>query len=181
MFELFDEEEQDFSWKAVGNIEGGRENLGTEMPVMIYRLFQYSVKDVLRKKYGKEEAANIFRMAGELTGTELANNELDLSLPFGEFVAGLQKYMEDIKMGVLRIEKYDEETGHAVITIGEDLDCSAMPITGDTVCNYDEGLLAGILKCYTKRNYNVKEIDCWATGARVCRFEAKVTESDAAM
>ena len=56
----------------------------------------------------------------------------------------------------------------------EDLDCSSLPITGETVCNYDEGFLAGILKVYTKKEYVVTEVDCWATGSRVCRFEASV-------
>ncbi|MFV0314438.1 MAG: V4R domain-containing protein, partial [Anaerotignum sp.] len=49
--------------------------------------------------------------------------------------------------------------------------------TGETVCNYDEGFLAGILKEYTKKEYVVTEIDCWATGSRVCRFSALCKEN----
>ncbi|MEG2770239.1 MAG: 4-vinyl reductase, partial [Oscillospiraceae bacterium] len=78
------------------------------------------------------------------------------------------------KVGILRVENFDEKTGAAVLTVGEDLDCSGLPITGETVCNYDEGFLAGVLKEYTNNDYIVTEVDCWATGARVCRFEAFV-------
>jgi predicted hydrocarbon binding protein len=51
------------------------------------------------------------------------------------------------------------------------LDCSGLPISGDTVCFYDEGFISGILSLYTGRKMKAAEIDCWATGARTCRFE----------
>ena len=54
--------------------------------------------------------------------------------------------------------------------MSEDVDCSGLPVTGKAVCNYDEGFIAGILKVYTDKDYLVEEIDCWSTGARVCRF-----------
>jgi predicted hydrocarbon binding protein len=173
MLNLSDEPE-DFTWNAIGDIKEGRENLGEEMPVLVYRLFQYTMNDVLTKRYGAEEAANIHREAGVVAGTEFAKNVLDLSLPFNGFIAHLQEKLLTLKIGVLRIEEFDKETGRGIFTVGEDLDCSGLPVTGETVCFYDEGFLAGVLGSYTKKTYNVKEIDCWATGSRVCRFRAEV-------
>jgi predicted hydrocarbon binding protein len=71
------------------------------------------------------------------------------------------------------MEKLDNETGEIVLTVGEDLDCSGLPVTGETVCSYDEGFLAGVLEAYTGTAYNVREVDCWASGARVCRFKGR--------
>ena len=68
------------------------------------------------------------------------------------------------------MEKFDSSTGHVVLTISEDLDCSGLPVVGETVCNYDEGFLAGILKSYTKKSYQVVEVDCWATGSRAVSY-----------
>jgi predicted hydrocarbon binding protein len=169
-----DKEDSGFSWESLGDIQEGRENLGEEMPVLVYRLFQYTMNDVLTKRYGAKEAANIHRESGLLAGTEFAKNVLDLKLPFNEFVAHLQEKLLSLKIGVLRIEEFDSKTGKAILTVGEDLDCSGLPITGETVCFYDEGFLAGVLNSYTKLNYDVREIDCWATGSRVCRFKAEV-------
>ncbi len=175
MFKLFDEtDENQFSWESIGDITEGRRNLGLEMPVFVYRLFQFTIKDALSKKYGNEETIEIFRKAGELAGIEFANHMLDLTLEFNDFVASLQKLLEESKIGILRIEEFDANTGQAVLTVSEDLDCSGLPVTGETVCNYDEGFLAGVLKAYTKQSYIVTEVDCWATGSRVCRFEARV-------
>lgn len=79
---------------------------------------------------------------------------------------------EEFKIGVLRIE----ETGKMVLTISEDADCSGLPAIGETVCNYDEGFLAGVLTAYTGKPYDAVEVNCWAAGDRVCRFRAEVAE-----
>ncbi|MFV0504685.1 MAG: V4R domain-containing protein [Lachnospirales bacterium] len=175
MFKLFEEkDESKFTWDSIGEVKVGRSNLGLEMPVFVYRLFQFTIKDELSKRFGKDVANDIFRNSGFLAGKEFANNVLDLELGLDEFIADLQQVLEINKIGILRVELLDLENGHLIVTIDEDLDCSGLPITNETVCTYDEGFLTGILQVYTKENFVVKEIDCWATGARVCRFEGKV-------
>jgi len=156
--------------------ENGRENLGTELPVAVYRLLEYSIREELTSRLGKEEQIEIFRSAGYRAGTYFAEKYLDSSLELSEFTAQLQKRLEEFKMGVLRIEKFDEETGKMVLTVSEDADCSGLPLLGETVCNYDEGFLAGILTSYTGKPYNAMEVNCWATGDRVCRFRADIDE-----
>jgi predicted hydrocarbon binding protein len=169
-------EEKDFSWSMIGNIAEGRRNLGEGMPVMMYRLFQYSLRSELSRRFTEDTARELFRKAGELSGREFALHMLDLTLPFNDFLASLQNSLEVHKVGILRIEKFDPRTGDIVLTVGEDLDCSGIPVTGDQVCNYDEGFLSGVLREYTGKDYLVKEVDCWASGARVCRFEANVDQ-----
>lgn len=178
MFRVYENDDDNrFEWGAIGNVSEGRKNLGDQMPVMIYRLLQFTIKDVLQNRYGKETMIDIFRSAGELAGREFSKNMLDLTLPLNDFIAQLQNALAVNEIGILRIEKFDPETGAATLTVSEDLDCSGLPITGETVCNYDEGFLAGVLKEYTKKDYIVTEVDCWATGSRVCRFEAAVQEA----
>ncbi|WP_367569248.1 V4R domain-containing protein [Lacrimispora sp.] len=163
-----------FTWKSLGNIKKGRGALGEEMPVLVYRLMQYTLLEVLTKAHGKDQGNEYFRQAGYLAGLEFAKNVLDLKADFGTFVANLQKKLRELKIGILRMEVFDEATGEIVLTIGEDLDCSGLPITGETVCYYDEGFISGILETYTGKKYNVREIDCWANGDRVCRFRGEI-------
>ena len=163
-----------FTWDSLGNIKKGREALGEEMPVLVYRLMQYTMLDVLSKAYGDKRANEHFREAGYLAGTEFARNILDLKVEFNSFVAALQKALKELKIGILRMEEFDEATGEIVLTVAEDLDCSGLPITNETVCYYDEGFIAGILEAYTGKPYNVREIDCWANGDRVCRFRGTI-------
>ena len=149
---------------------GDRGNLGNELPLVVYRLMEYSLREQLSEQFGESEQIRIFRKAGYRAGVYYTKNILDASLPLNKFIAMLQKSMEELKIGILRIESIDEETGEIVLTVAEDADCSGLPLLGETVCNYDEGFISGILTTYMGKEYSAVEVDCWATGDRVCRF-----------
>lgn len=151
-----------------------RGNLGSELPVMVYRMLEFSLKDELIRRYGKEEQIDIFRHAGRAAGEYFAHNFLNLTQPLDKFASELQNRLRELKIGVLRIEDIDESTGKMILTVSEDADCSGLPVRGETVCNYEEGFIAGILSAYSGKTYTAMEIDCWATGDRVCRFRAEV-------
>ena len=173
---FFGDERRRFTWNDLGDIDLGRGALGGEMPVVLYRLMQYTLIDVISEELGQEKANEFVRSAGRLAGEEFAKNILNLTLGFDDFLAHLQEQLKLLKVGILRMEEFDTESGEIVLTVEEDLDCSGLPVTGETVCVYDEGFLDGILFSYTGKRYNVKEIDCWATGDRVCRFRGALAE-----
>jgi len=159
-----------FSWNKLGDIKEGRGDLGVEMPVVVYRLMQYTMLDVLSKAYGLKQANEHFRAAGYLAGVEFAKNSLDLELDFNNFISDLQRALKNLKIGILRMEDFNTDDGQIILTVGEDLDCSGLPVTDENICIYDEGFIAGILETYTGKKYDVHEVDCWASGDRVCRF-----------
>jgi hypothetical protein len=76
----------------------------------------------------------------------------------------------------LRVEKADLEQGVFVLTVSEDLDCSGLPELDYEICVYDEGFIAGVMESFTGESFKVKEIDCWCTGDRTCRFTAEIVE-----
>lgn len=156
--------------------EDCRSNLGKELPVIVYRLLEYSLKDELIERFGKETQIDVFRQAGRKAGEYFARKLLDMNQPLDQFVSQLQAKMQEMKIGVLRIEDVNEESGRIILTVSEDADCSGLPVLGETVCNYDEGFISGILSLYSGKPYTAVEVDCWATGDRVCRFHANVEE-----
>lgn len=159
-------------WKQLGDIHEGRPNIGQEVPVLVYRLMQYTIRDIIEEDFGDVSAKDIYRRAGYRAGVLFAQNVLDLSGDFDFFVANLQKTLLQQKIGILQIEEADMENQRLILTVSEDLDCSGLPIKGETVCDYDEGFIAAILEVYTGNKFYVVETDCWATGDRTCRFEA---------
>jgi uncharacterized protein len=169
---MFKNELYRFQWKDLGDIEGGRPNLGNLMNVAVYRLMQYTLRDVLNQHLSVEKATEVLREAGRLAGTEFCKNVMNISLPFNEFIAELQEKLLSLKIGIFRIEKTDFNKMEFIMTVSEDLDCSGLPPANETVCEYDEGFIAGILGTYTGREFDAREIDCWASGERTCRFRA---------
>ena len=164
------ESHNDFQWEKLGNIKEGRGDLSEEMPVIVYRLMQYTMLDVLSKELGSGRADECFRRAGFLAGSEFAKNILDLDVDFNNFILNLQNKLKELKIGILRMEDFNVENGEITLTVGQDLDCSGLPVTNENVCIYDEGFIAGILEVYTGKKYDVREVDCWASGDRTCRF-----------
>jgi uncharacterized protein len=164
-------ESYQFRWADIGDIELGRPNLGNGMNVAVYRLMQYSMRDVMIKMLSVEKANEVLCEAGRLAGREFCLNVLDRTLPFNEFISQLQEKLLSLMIGILRIEKSDLERMEFILTVEEDLDCSGLPVVGETVCEYDEGFIAGLFETYTGRRFEAREIDCWASGERVCRFK----------
>ena len=169
-----------FQWKDLGDISLGRPNLGTSTSVAVYRLMQYTLRDVLITRYDPETTSEILREAGKLAGTEFCRNVINTGLDFNGFVADLQRKLKELSVGILRVEKSDLAKMELVLTVSEDLDCSGLPVIEETICEYDEGFIAGVLQVYTGREFTVREIDCWASGERTCRFAAKPTEKNVA-
>lgn len=158
--------------------KNSRGNLGAELPVLVYRLLEFSLKSELTRRFDKETQIDIFRCAGREAGEYFAQKMLNLDQPLDQFVNELQMKLQELKIGVLRIEHVDEESGKIILTVSEDADCSGLPILGETVCNYDEGFIAGILSVYSGKQYTAIEVDCWATGDRVCRFHADIEDEN---
>ena len=172
------ERKYEFFWGLLGNLDVGRPNMGPYTRVEVYRLMQFTFRDVLERRFGTEVADEIFFEAGKLAGTSFYEQYLADASSFNELVKRLQSSFEELKIGVLRIESVKEDPLEITLAVGEDLDCSGLPELDYEICTYDEGFIAGILGMAYKKEFSVKEIDCWCTGDRTCRFLAKASPTD---
>ena len=167
-------QELQFKWKMLGNLAEGRPNLGLTTDVSVYRLMQFTLRDVLIRDFGVEATTRVFFDAGKSAGIQFCENLIDKNLSFPDFISALQGVLSQLRVGILRVEKADVENLEFTITVAEDLDCSGLPVSDEEICTYDEGFIGGILQAYTGREFSVTEVDCWCSGDRVCRFEAKL-------
>ncbi len=163
-----------FSWELIGDLALGRPNLGPSTRLEVYRLMQFTFRDVLEQHYGTEQTDQLFYQAGHLAGTEFYRQYLSEIKEFNAFIKSLQSSLKDMGMGILRVEKADVAQGSFILSVSEDLDCSGLPELHYEICTYDEGFIAGLLESFTGHQFKVKEIDCWCTGDRTCRFSAEL-------
>ncbi len=169
-----EERKYKFSWDLIGDIEQGRPNLGPTTRVEVYRLMQFIFRDILEENYGAEKTDELFYMAGKKAGEEIYNQFFQEAKDLNTFIVMLQKFLKDMSIGILRVEAADEENGSFTITVAEDLDCSGLPELDYEICTYDEGFISGLMESFTGKPFKVKEIDCWCTGDRTCRFTADI-------
>ena len=154
----------------MGDIGQGRLNLGSQMDVETYRLMQFTLRDVLEARFGTEETDRAFYEAGELAGQEFYKRYIEPVSSADEFISKLQHLLKEKLIGVLRIEEEDIAEGRVVLTVGEDLECSGLPELDYETCVYDEGFISALFCSYTQMPWRAKEVDCWTTGSRTCRF-----------
>jgi len=168
-----------FSWNdAVGvDINNVRSGLGDSTKVAVYRLFQFTLRDVIERQYGTEAVDKLFFDAGVLAGKAFFEQYCQNITDPADLLRTIQNQFRDLGIGVVRFEKADVVAMEFQLTVDEDLDCSGLPDTADHICIYDEGFIKGILDSFTGLDFTVSEIDCWCSGARTCRFRGHLTKN----
>lgn len=166
----------EFSWDLVHPPidENPRPSLGGNTSLESYRLFQFTLRDLLEQKYGTETADTLFREAGAMAGRAFFERYCSKAKDIGELANTVQTLFKELRIGIVRFEKVDPELREVQLTVDEDLDCSGLPDTDEQICVYDEGLIQGILEAFTGKKYSVREVDCWCTGERTCRFRGQL-------
>lgn len=162
-----------FNWDVISNnVDVARPMLGATTRVEIYRLFQYTLRDVLEQYYGSAQADNLLREAGVMAGTEFFSKFCKDATDLNSLFKAVQDNFKELGIGIFRVETVDTETMRFTVTVDEDLDCSGLPDTDEQICVYDEGFIQGILESFTGKDFSVEEVDCWCAGSRTCRFNA---------
>ena len=173
---MFREErtEPKFDWSWLGDVREGRPNLGTMTEVTTYRLMQFTLRDTLIRYLGVEKADRAFYEAGEEAGRVYYDHVITKKGSLNDFIANLQETLKTLRIGVLKVEKADLDKLMFTLTVAEDLDCSGIPVCSEQICTYDEGFIAGLVSQHTGKKFIAKEVDCWCSGDRVCRFDVRL-------
>ncbi len=115
-------------------------------------------------------------MSGLLAGKEFFKQYCTDVKDIPSLARIVQEQFRSLGIGIVRFEVADAQSMTFQLTVDEDLDCSGLPDSEDHICIYDEGFIKGILDSFTGKNFSVREIDCWCSGARTCRFRASLAE-----
>ena len=159
-----------FSWGRMGDIKAARPTMGEDMKIIVYRLLQQSLMDILVRNIGTVKADHFFIESGRMAGYELAMHNLVLEQSPEDFFKQLSEIIYELKIGIFTLESYNSDTGELSIAIANDLDCSGITSQNKALCKFDEGFLSGLLGAFTGEDYDFREVDCWGQGEGTCRF-----------
>ncbi len=115
------------------------------------------------------EAETIHYAVGQTLGKNFEH--LFLSKEEGALMGELAAFWKQHGFGHID----DLKLGPDVITfkVYECFECSHLPDLGRPVCKLDEGFLTTIFESKFKKHYEVKELECFATGKDYCKFQVK--------
>ncbi len=111
------------------------------------------------------DAKPALRLTGREIGKELAK-QIKATAP-KDLLKELANFWETHRMGHLVLTR--AELPYEIV-IENCYECGGMPDVGTTLCSLDEGLISAILDEKLGVKSTVKELECWGTGYRHCRF-----------
>ncbi len=95
----------EFNWGLLGNIQEGRPILGQFTRLEVYRLMQFTFRDVMENRFGIKVADEEFCDAGYMAGKAFFEYFIGKIPDFSEFIRKLQMSLLDMGIGILRVEK----------------------------------------------------------------------------
>ena len=106
---MFKEErnQSQFDWSMLGDLKEGRPNLGPMTHVAVYRLMQFTLRDILIRDFGVEKADRAFFEAGKKAGQEYYKHILTDKEDLNHFFADIQRTMKELAIGIFRVESAD--------------------------------------------------------------------------
>lgn len=90
--------------------------------------------------------------------------------------ATLREVLINLKIGIpdcIKEEVIGEEK-RLQLRVYECISCSGLPNIGERVCQFEGGIIAGVLKEFTKLRTRATEVRCWASGYSFCEFDVRI-------
>lgn len=163
----------DFKITAIGDVKK-RVTLGSFVGVEMFRILRTSLVHIIADRIGTEQAKEAIYLTGKAVGGEIAKTFLDNITDLNEYVKKLTGLLAGLKVGLVKVISLDLKKGKAVIQVDECASCSGMPNIGETICDFEGGIVAGVLKFFFKKEVNAVETKCWGKGDNICEFEVTV-------
>lgn len=134
---------------------------GTETPGSV-QLFRALQLNVLPEVLGSNTGAVLYLAAKRFSRT--------LGL---QSLQALKTWFRDVDLGELEVELDEEKV---LVKLNHCMTCHRLPAAGVALCDFERGLIDGVLEILTGSEVLSKETLCWGLGDTVCQFEAYAEE-----
>lgn len=160
---------QDFKISAIGDTSK-RVSLGGAVGVEMFRILRTSMVDLISINLGKDASEKAIYLSGKAVGGEIGNVYLKGITELEDLVTKVTNILRDLKVGLFKVVSADPENGRFVVDVDECVSCSGTPVTGEAICYFEGGIIAGIFKYFLKKEAKAVETKCWAKGDNTCEF-----------
>ena len=173
-----------FTWDVAGyySTDAPCPELGGKTTAESYRLLLFTLHEALEQRYGAEAADELFFEIGVRAGKAFFERYCKGANDLPSLAKIVQKRFRELDFGIVRFGVMDTAPMTFQHTLNESLDCSGLPNTADHICNfvqnildiciYDEGFVKGVVDSFTGSDFAVREVECWASDVKKCRFRA---------
>ena len=152
-----------------------RTTLGPMVPIQLFQALRLiGMGSSIEEMVGDGAHALVYQ-SGKRVGQTLGNAVLPRANK------DLSKYLELIRgvclqlsIGQLVLERADNATGLIAVRVDECVSCAGISGVKAPICNFEVGLVAGVVKVYAGREVKAVEVKCNAVGDRTCAVDAHI-------
>jgi hypothetical protein len=141
-----------------------RNELGTEIPIVIFRALRHFTSIYASDLLGEKGANILFVNAGRTLGKELGKVLYDKDID--RYLSNVSDFVRKEKIGIIKIAEFSDEK--LVIQLDECITCAGMENIGKRICFFEVGLVLGIVEYYLGKKLSAFESRCNANGEGVC-------------
>lgn len=165
----------------LGDILSGKEGIGNRTvlgPMVPIRLFQalrlVGMGTAIEGTVGPGANALVYRSGqslGQALGEALAarsGNDLNT------FVANVAAATKALSIGVLVVEKVALDVGKITLRVDECVSCAGIHSAKSPICNFEAGLVGGVVRAFVKVPVKAVETRCHAVGDSTCGIDLTI-------
>ncbi len=152
-----------------------REELGSMVPLKLFQSIRLiALGSAMEEMLGAGSRALIYQ-AGQRLGLHLGEAVLEEAKgDLNAYVALIQDLCLELKIGKLIIDEVDLEQGKLALHLDECVSCAGITGMNAPICNFETGMVGGIIKIFLKKNVRAVETHCHAVGDESCAIQVKV-------
>ncbi len=144
--------------------------LGEDIPILVFRAFRVFVglhgMDIMGEKGMTALIQNAGRELGKELGETLKHEDLD------KYLMRVIDFVRDAKIGLLVPVEVNQE--RMVLQLDECITCSGMPNIGKKICQFEVGIVAGLVESYLHKRVKAYETKCNANGDNICEVNVEL-------
>ena len=152
-----------------------RKNLGPMVPIQLFQALRIvGMGTALEEMVGAGARAMVYQSGqqlGDLIGLALKpKSEGDL----GRYVELVQSICIDLRIGEVNVEQVDLDNGLIVLRVDECVSCAGLRPAPTPICNFEAGMVGGIIRQFVGRPVKATETRCYATGHDTCGIDVHI-------
>lgn len=148
-----------------------RPEVGTDIPLLIFRAFRHFTADYVTKMLGK--GANVvFQNSGRDLGREAGAMLKKPTLE--EYLQAVVEFVRQQRIGLLRASEISDE--RMVLGLDECITCAGMGNIGKRICHFETGFVAGVVEAFAGVKVRAFETKCNANGEGICEVTVDLTQ-----
>lgn len=152
-----------------------RKTLGPMVPIQLFQALRLiGMGSSIEHMVGDGARALVYQ-SGQRVGLVLGQAVLPAAgKDLTKYVGLVRDLCLTLTIGQVVLEKHDNSTGRLVLKVDECVSCAGIAGAKAPICNFEAGLVGGVVRTFVAREVKATEIKCNAVGDNTCAIQVDV-------